>query len=242
MNSRFGYGLMKISKHGTRAQPQQRTVATRPPAARTVRTAITAVVMAAFLTSMARGADSQPTTISSVEEFKNWAASVANGQFGHVELATNLTFDETDSNTIFPLGFNKNDGTCTAWSGIFDGKNHQIDGSASGNSTQLLAGLFCELTNSNVKNVIIGKGWEFCGEIAGAMCSSSSGNITFSNVRNDANVRGVEEAGGLIGYYGGGTNLVFENCTNNGQIEKVSEDLSYYIALGGFVGETSEVY
>ena len=150
-----------------------------------------------------------------------------------IELLDHLEF----SHVLFtaPLGVS-NDGKCMAFSGTFHGNGLSIRCLTMGMGWFKHAGLFCNLKNAIIENLVIDSSCSFIGDDAGALSLSVSGSLTIKHVTNNAAVGGKDRVGGFIGYVDGlGQQSVisFEDCVNNGN---VSGSDNY---AGGFVGVVS---
>ena len=140
----------------------------------------------------------------------------------------------------YPLGVIKGE-NCKAFEGIFNGNNHSIGGIDMKTENMewfTSAGLFCELRNATIRDLIIDNNNTFNGSWSGALSCRVSGSLTLVNVQNHAFVTGREITGGFIGRVESVQSAVlsFENCLNNGTVEKTQ---SQQHGCGGFIGDIS---
>ena len=134
-------------------------------------------------------------------------------------------------NLTLPLGA-FSDGTCVPYSGVFRGNGHSIKGlkmNATNNAGYNNAGLFCNLENATVENLIIDSSCSFTGYSAGALSVTATGSLTVTSTTNKASVSGIQSVGGLIGFLQS-TVLSFDGCAN----DAVITGSKYFV--GGFVG------
>ena len=153
-----------------------------------------------------------------------------------IEVAADLDF--SSSNLTLPLGAFSN-GTCVAFSGVFQGNGHTIKGlkmDNTDNEGHKDAGLFCTLNNATVENLVVDSSCSFTGYSAGALSVSVNGSLTVKNVTNNADVNGTEDVGGFVGFVEDlkqQTAISFEYCVNHGSV--TGNDTR----VGGFVGLVS---
>ena len=145
-----------------------------------------------------------------------------------IELENDLDFSQYH----LPLG--TSDGTCISYSGVFEGNNHSIRNLKMNNTNSEgynHAGLFCNLKDATIKNLIIDSSCSFTGNWSGGLSVTATGSLNSINVTNKATVKGKEQAGGFIARVSDNnkTNLSILNCTNDAEIS--GED-----RVGGFVG------
>ena len=119
----------------------------------------------------------------------------------HIEVTADLDF--SSSNLTLPLGAFFN-GTCVAYSGVFQGNGHSIKGLKTNNANKAgyrHAGLFCSLKNATVENLVIDSSCSFTGYHAGALSVSVGGSLTVKHTTNNAVVNGAgyTGTGGFIG-------------------------------------------
>ena len=161
----------------------------------------------------------------------------ATGNTLQTDIEVTADLDFSSSNLRRPLGAFFN-GTCVAFSGVFQGNGHSIKGLKMRNKKNLGgyldAGLFCSLKNATVDNLDIDSSCSFIGEWAGALSVSVNGSLTVTHVMNKASVCGTDSVGGFIGYvqyfliYG--NCFFFEDCANNGNVT------GSHSSVGGLVG------
>lgn len=102
-----------------------------------------------------------------------------------------------------------------------------------GNNGYNNAGLFCELNNATIENLVFDPSCVFNGNSVGALAVIVTGSLTIKNVTNQAEINGQTKVGGLISFVSGlkrGDSLLFENCTNEGNVSANGSD------VGGFIG------
>ena len=135
-----------------------------------------------------------------------------------IELAADLDF--SGYTLTLPLGAFPN-GTCVAYSGVFQGNNFCIKGLKmnTNNEGYNHAGLFCELKDATVENLVIDSSCSFTGNQSGGLSVTASGSLNIRNVTNNASVNGLEFAGGFIAYMEEReketVQVSFSDCTNN---------------------------
>ena len=158
-----------------------------------------------------------------------------------IELQNDLDFSQYH----LPLGASS-DGTCISYSGVFEGKGFSIKNLQMDNTNTKgynHAGLFCNLKGATIQNLTIDSSCSFIGNWSGGLSVTATGSLTFTNVTNNANVNGTEQAGGFIGYVKEKGGFVkFNNCQNFGNTHiqpprKEFGDGDYYFGSGGFVGQ-----
>ena len=163
----------------------------------------------------------------------------ASGDTLKTDIIVIADLDFSASNLTLPLGAFSN-GTCVAFSGLFQGNGHSINGLTM-NNTFLQgykhAGLFCSLKDAIVENLVIDASCSFVGYNAGALSVSVSGSLTATHIINKAAVNGKSGVGGFIGFINNmkqqQADILFEDCVNDGI---VCEDLG---SAGGFIGRIS---
>ena len=127
-----------------------------------------------------------------------------------------------------PVGMNM--GECLSFSGYFDGNNHSIKNLVLKNSAP--AGLFCNLVNATISNLVIDSSCSFSGTNAGALSPTASGSVSITNVVNNALVDASKDGGGLVGRIetlSPDSSVVFRKCMNHGNIFGT-------VYVGGIVG------
>ena len=158
----------------------------------------------------------------------------ATGNTLQTDIEVTADLDFSSSALTLPLGAFSN-GTCVAFSGVFQGNGHSIKGlkmDNTGNSLYDDAGLFCSLKDATVENLVIDSSCSFTGDSAGALSVSVNGSLTVKSTTNNAAVNGKWRVGGFIGtleYMQEGVSLTLENCTNEGNMTAAGE-------VGGLIG------
>ena len=112
-----------------------------------------------------------------------------------------VTADLDFSSLSLPLGAFSN-GTCVAFSGVFQANGHSIKGlqmDNTGNGEFRDAGLFCSLNVAIIEGLVIDSSCSFTGNHVGALSISVYGSLTVKNTINKAADSGKEYAGGFIG-------------------------------------------
>lgn len=170
--------------------------------------------------------------IKSGKELKDHFNSSSISPNDVIELENDISLD-----LEHPLGIQEGHG-CKAFEGIFKGNNHSIkDISMNTQSSSLFqsAGLFCEIRDATIRDLIIDKSCSFKGSWSGALSCRVSGSLTLINVQNYGSVIGKEITGGFIGCGENiqGATLSFVNCINNATVEKTE---SQQYGCGGFIG------
>ena len=151
----------------------------------------------------------------------------------NIEVTADLDF--SSSTLTLPLGAFSN-GTCVAFSGVFQGNGHSIKGLKMNNTNNAgynMSGLFCSLKDAAVENLVIDSSCSFTGDRAGALSVSVGGSLIVKHTTNNAAVNGDWRVGGFIGYMEElkqQSEITFEECTNNG----TATDSGFYV--GGFIG------
>ena len=131
-----------------------------------------------------------------------------------------------------PLGTQEDSLKCLPYTGTFNGNGYSIKNFNIIRNGDV-AGLFCQLEGATIQNLVVEESCFFKGIFAGALTPSIHGskNVTFNNIKNQANVEGYY-AGGFIGVIDNGSsnNINFQNCDNSGVVT------GQYAA--GFIGYT----
>ena len=199
--------------------------------------------------------------ISTVEELKTFRDDVNNGntyEGKYVYLTNDIILDSSEE--WEPIGLYPNDSSTPddednkPFSGIFDGKNHEIDGIYI-NTTDKVQGLFGLVKSGKIMNLDTGlncniKGGNASSGIVGYLCTGAVVN----KCNNKSNING-KYTGGVVGYssdskilnshntgkitgeiYTGGvvgmaSNLIILNCYNIGSISGT------FGHIGGIVGQ-----
>lgn len=151
-----------------------------------------------------------------------------------IEVVSDLDFS---SALDLPLGAHSN-GTCIPYSGTLRGNGHAIKNMHMNNKNREIeyndAGLFCELQNAVIENLVIDSSCSFVGVYAGGLSVTLTGSVKVINVTNKATVHGDERVGGFIGHIAfmkqEHTELRAEDCVNKGSISNSGK------RIGGFVG------
>ena len=183
------------------------------------------ILVCCFLTTLAKTVKvTRPTQL--IELFNK-------GSNGYIDVNIDLDND-IDFSLVqlkIPLGVQQETFQCLPYTGIFNGNGHSIK-NLNIELTQNGVGLFCRLERATIKNLVIEDSCSFTGGIAGALTPYvlESGDVTFSNVKNQADVKGGQFAGGYVGVFleGQSSNIQFQNCDNSGSIDGTSN--------GGFIG------
>ena len=148
-----------------------------------------------------------------------------------IELLGDLDFSGTKLEA--PLGTRSKDG-CVKFRGILHGNGYSIKGLVMGNTENLErtdAGLFCNLENAKIENIMIDDSCFFAGQFCGVLSVNATGSLTLINVTNKGNAKGVLGVG-IIGQVNSpelSGVMVFDNCVNEGNI-------SANFKVGGFIG------
>ena len=152
----------------------------------------------------------------------------------YIELTADLDF--SGFNLTLPLGV-LSDKNCVTFSGMFQGNGHSIMGIVMDDTNKEECknkGLFCNLKNATVENLVIDSSCSFTGYSAGALSASVSGSLTIKNVTNKAAVSGQNGVGGFIGVVECRQErgvISLEDCINEGTVTTSGS------STGGFVGE-----
>ena len=172
---------------------------------------------------------SSPAELMSV--FSN---AVGNAVTAELKLVADLDFSSSGLN--LPLGAHM-DGSCVEFSGSMNGQGHSIRHLVmdnKGKSGYNHGGLFCNLNDATIENLVIESTCSFSGSTTGAVSVNATGSVTMKNVINKAVVNGTQIVGGLIGSLSKVKNkdvlFAFTECINEGTMS--SGDMT-----GGFVGE-----
>ena len=147
-----------------------------------------------------------------------------------IDIEVTADLDFSSSNLTLPLGAFSN-GTCVAFSGVFQGNGHSIKGLKMDNTDKNNSGLFCSLKDAIIENLVIASSCSFNGWQAGALSASLNGSLTANNITNNAAVSGSYRIGGFIGEIKDlkqPSVILFDNCINNGTVTG--------ICSGGFIG------
>ena len=157
----------------------------------------------------------------------------ATGNTLQTDIEVTADLDFSSSNLTLPLGAFSN-GTCVAFSGVFQGNGHSIKGLKMDNTNNggyKHAGLFCSLKDAIIENLVIDSSCSFNGWQAGALSASLNGSLTANNITNNAAVSGSYRIGGFIGEIKDlkqPSVILFDNCINNGTVTG--------ICSGGLIG------
>ena len=158
------------------------------------------------------------------------------------DIVVTADLDFSSSSLSLPLGAFSN-GTCVAFSGVFQANGHSIKGLQMDNTSNgeyRDAGLFCSLKDAIIDGLVIDSSCSFTGEHAGALSVSVDGSLTVKNTINKAAVSGKESVGGFIGSIQDleqATVISFEDCVSDGKITVSSQESTP--TVGGFVGYLS---
>ena len=159
----------------------------------------------------------------------------ASGSTLDTTIVVTADLDFSSSTLTLPLGVFSN-GTCVAFSGVFQANGHSIKSLKMNNQNKngyAHAGLFCSLKDAIIENLVIDSSCSFTGSAAGALSVSLSGSLTVINTTNQAVVSGTYKVGGFIGYMEDleqPSVVSFEDCANDAN---VTGSGNY---VGGFVG------
>lgn len=147
----------------------------------------------------------------------------------NIELGSDIDFSLVQLKV--PLGIQPDTLKCLPYTGTFDGKGHSIR-NLHIKIPGFYVGLFCQLEGATIKNLVIEDSCSFEGIIAGALVPfvEESGTISFSNIKNQATVKGSKYVGGFIGIiqFIESSTIQFQNCGNSGVIDGLTS--------GGFIG------
>ena len=178
--------------------------------------------------------------ISTADELKTFRDDVNSGntyEGWYVYLTNDITLDineEWEPIGLYPMENSTPDAqTNKPFSGVFDGKNHEINGIYI-NTTDKVQGLFGLVIGGTIKNVGIGEnnnitGGISTGGIAGYLYNGSKG----VNCYNRSNLTVGSYSGGIFGQLAVNCNV--ENCYNIGSIN-VGNDSRI---IGGIVGRVA---
>ena len=173
--------------------------------------------------------------ISTAEELKEFRDDVNSGNTydgWYVYLANDITLDINEEWEPIGTYLNENtsimDKTNKPFMGIFDGKNHYIDGLRI-TSKEKGKGLFGLIKEANIKNLNIEKNCDIdAGVVVGAIVGYANSNTILENCHNKSNITSnSRQVGGIAGQ--NGANCFIINCSNTGNINALSD-------IGGIVG------
>ena len=172
--------------------------------------------------------------ISTAEELKVFRDDVNSGntyEGWYVYLANDITLDINEEWEPIGLYLMENsspdDETNTPFSGIFDGKEHEINGIYI-NTTNKAQGLFGFIKKAKISNLIIGKENSISGGILTGGVIGYGYNSIITNVCNKSNINGNFDINSQVGGIAG--------LTNNGSIIKNSYNLGNISAVGNLIG------
>lgn len=114
-----------------------------------------------------------------------------------IEVLADLDFSLSTVQLTDPLGTSSIHG-CIRYQGVLKGNNHvikELKMDKRGNQTHPSAGLFCELRNAKVENLVIEGSCFFAGNMTGALGVRVTGSLTVENVINQANAVAHEWSG-----------------------------------------------
>ena len=151
----------------------------------------------------------------------------------NVTVHSNITFNESTS-SLLPIGFT-DEGTCVPFYGVFDGRNHTIQGINMTNEHKSI-GLFCAVANASISNIVFDETNVLSGSEGGALGVKIEGNqTTIVNVHTAASISCHEsgcDCGGLFGNISCNHCVVeLEYCVNSGVINSTGSQHT-----GGLVG------
>ena len=196
------------------------------------------LVMVTAIVGCVLTVSAEAKAISTAQEFIDLFAGYS-GETLETDIELLADLDFSGSSLTLPLGAFSN-GTCVAYSGVLQGNGHSIKGFAmdsTNNEGYNDAGLFCNLTDATIENLVIDSSCSFTGRYAGALSTSVGGSLIVRNTTNKAAVTGSGILGGFIGQI---LSLIqpavvlFENCVNDGTVT------GYEDVIGGFVGTIRE--
>lgn len=165
--------------------------------------------------------------ISTADELKTFRDDVNSGntyENWYVYLANDITLDINELWVPIGLYLNENSSpdneSNIPFSGIFDGKNHSVDGIYI-NTTNKVQGLFGLIDSGKVMNLNIGENCNITGGSATAgIVGYAYNNSVISNYTNNANINSTY-GGGIVGC--AYVNAIITNSHNEGRINGTSE-------------------
>ena len=178
--------------------------------------------------------------ISTADELKAFRDDVNSGntyEGWYVYLANDITLDlnqEWEPIGLYPMeNSSPTDETNKPFSGVFDGKNHEVNGLYI-NTSDKVQGLFGLVIGGKIKNVGIGEnnnitGGISTGAVAGYLYNGSKG----LNCHNKSNVKGGTYSAGVFGQLAINCNV--ENCYNTGNVI-ANNNLEVTNGIGGIAG------
>ena len=174
--------------------------------------------------------------IKDANEFILWALSAFDKKepvTDTVKLLKDLTFDAATTN-VAPLGETYN----TPFSGTLDGNGHTIHNLVVDKYDQSVnVGLFTKLKDATIKHITFAKTCNFTAAdqmTVGTIAAVTEGTIVFNDVISEANVQGMNCAGGFIGEVQSGI-VKISNCQSKGKV-CVANKITYDSSFGGFIG------
>ena len=163
-----------------------------------------------------------------------------------VDLWCDLNFSAQERKMEHPLGQNASDMSAYPYCGTFNGNGHTISGLNMsvkyGSSSD--AGFFYALGNAVIRDLHFDETCAFDGVWAGALAVKirDATDVIIINVSSAATVRSGSVAGGLICAIDETTSsrtVVFESCTNSGNVSVVTQSYQMQVSAGGLVGTSN---
>lgn len=178
--------------------------------------------------------------ISTADELKAFKDDVNSGntyEDWYVYLANDITLDINELWVPIGLYINENSSpdneSNIPFSGIFDGKNHNVDGIYI-NTTNKVQGLFGLIDSGKVINLNIGENCNITGGSAtAAIVGYAYNNSVISNCSNNANINSTYGSGIVGCAY---VNTIITNSHNAGRINGTSEHTG---GVAGYVAQDS---
>lgn len=158
-------------------------------------------------------------------------------KFDRVVLLKDISISDVN-NFSSHLPFGSEGSECIPFNGTVDGQRHTINNMIV--SQENGAALFCGLKNAVVKNLVISSSCLFEGTWASAISMKAYGSVTFENVTNQAEVRGMRSAGAFIADVVDVNDSIISitNSRNEANMSFYRESHNEYSA-GGFIGTIS---
>ena len=180
--------------------------------------------------------------ISTADELKAFRDDVNSGntyEGKYVYLANDITLDINEEWEPIGLYLNENtspdDETNIPFSGIFDGKGHEVDGIYI-NTPNKVQGLFGLINNGKILNLGIGENCNINGGNATAgVLGYAYNNSVINNCSNKANINGLY-VGGVVGCAYVSTKIM--DCYNEGNIQGTN---SFAGGVAGYVAQDSSI-
>ena len=180
--------------------------------------------------------------ISTADELKAFRDDVNSGntyEGKYVYLANDITLDINEEWKPIGLYLNENtspdDETNIPFSGIFDGKGHEVDGIYI-NTPNKVQGLFGLINNGKILNLGIGENCNINGGNATAgVLGYAYNNSVINNCSNKANINGLY-VGGVVGCAYVSTKIM--DCYNEGNIQGTN---TFTGGVAGYVAQDSSI-